>query len=180
MASQFGIDQEKAGELAGLLAPALGSAAKQQAASGNLDSLLGALKGEGQADMFDNGAVAASSEGQAKGAEFLQSLLGGNDATDALSTEAASRSGLDLSTVQQFLPALAAMAQGGLQKNLPDNSIDSMMGGGNAGGLLGMASSLLGGGQSDAQGGGLTMLNNLLDADGDGSALDDILGKFLK
>ena len=35
---------------------------------------------------------------------------------------------------------------------------------------------------ADAQGGGfdLSALNNLLDADGDGSAMDDILGKFMR
>jgi len=46
---------------------------------------------------------------------------------------------------------------------------------------MGMIGGLLGsskGGQSS--GPDLSMLTNMLDADGDGSAMDDILGKFMK
>ncbi len=188
LASQFGLDENKASELTQMLAPAIGSAAKQRAEQGGLDSLLGALKGQDQAAMFDDASAAVSTQGQSQGMDFLKQLLGGQSATDGLATEAAQRSGIDLSTVQQFLPALAAMAQGGLQKNLPDSSIDGMMGaqaltqqqGG--GGLMGMIGGLLGGGKSQAQGGtpDLSMLTSLLDADGDGSAMDDILGKLMR
>ncbi|MDQ7071269.1 MAG: hypothetical protein Q9M48_11135 [Rhodobacterales bacterium] len=82
--------------------------------------------------------------------------------------------------MQQFLPALAAMAQGGLQKNMPDAALDGLMpkSGGSGGGLMGMVGGLLGGG--GAQSGGLAMLTNLLDANGDGSPFDDIMKKFMK
>ncbi len=180
LASQFGIDPGKAEELTAMLAPAIGSAAKQQAESGGLASLLGSLKGEGQAAMFDDAAAAVAPEGQAQGMDFLKGLLGGQEGADGLAAEAASKSGLDLSTVQQFLPALAAMAQGGLQKNMPDAALDGLMpkSGGSGGGLMGMVGGLLGGG--GAQSGGLAMLTNLLDANGDGSPFDDIMKKFMK
>jgi len=178
LASQFGIDASKADELTAMLAPAIGSAAKQQAESGGLASLLGALKGEGQAALFDDAAAAVAPEGQAQGMDFLKGLLGGQEGADGLAAQAASKSGLDLSTVQQFLPALAAMAQGGLQKNMPDAALDGLMpqSGGSGGGLMGMVGGLMGGG---AQSGGLAMLTNLLDADGDGSPFDDIMKKFI-
>lgn len=180
LASQFGIGPDKAAEIAEMLAPAISGAAKQKAASGGLDSLLGAFQGEAQGALFEDASAAASSEGQAQGAAFLDSLLGGQEGRAALEGVAAEKSGLDFSTVQQLLPALAAMAQGGMQKNLPDDSISSMLGGASSGGggLLGMAAGLLGGG---AKGGAdLSMLTDMLDDDGDGSIMDDLLGKFLK
>ena len=115
--------------------------------------------------------------------DFLQNLLGGKDEADGLAQEAASRSGIDPSTVMQFLPALAAMVQGGLQKKMPDSSIDgiesSLMGSAEGGGLMGMVSGLMGG-VKKTDGGGLGSLMQMLDEDGDGSPLDDILGKFMK
>lgn len=139
--------------------------------------------------MFDNAALAATDRGKAQGKAFLANLLGGQDEADGLTQEAATRAGVEPSVVQQFLPAIAAMAQGGLQKNMPDNQIDGMMQGlmggasNQGGGLMGLVGGLLGGKkQGDTGGGGfdLGMLNDLLDADGDGSAMDDILGKFMR
>ena len=145
LAGQLGLDKGTADQLTQMLARAIGSAAKERAQRGGLNDVLGSLKGEGQAEMFDNAALAATDRGK---------------------------------------------AQGGLQKNMPDNQIDGMMqglmGGASnqgAGGLMGLVGGLLGGKKQDDTGGGgfdLGMLNDLLDADGDGSAMDDILGKFMR
>jgi len=187
LASQLGLDEAKASQLAGMLAPAIGSATRQRAERGGLADVLGTLKGETQAGMFDDAAQAASSQGQKQGADFLSKILGGSQQTQDLASEAAHRAGTDVNTVQQFLPALAAMVQGGLQKNLPDAQIDGMMGqlgtGDQGGGLMGMLGGLLGGGKGGKGGSGgpdLSMLNQLLDADGDGSVMDDILGKLMR
>ena len=185
LAAQLGLDEAKANQLAGLLAQVIGSAAKQRAESGGLESVLGALRGEEQAQMFEDASVAASPAGQQQGMAILESLMGDQQQAQGLASEAASRVGVDQSTVAQFLAALAAMAQGGLQKQMPDSSIDGMMqafsGGGQGGGLMGMVSGLLGGGKAGAQGGpDLSMLTSMLDADGDGSILDDVMGKFIR
>ncbi len=187
LAGQFGLDETKASELSSLLAPAIGSAAKQQAEGGGLSDLLGALKGEDQGAMFEDAAQAASSAGMAKGQEFLEKVMGGTQGAQGLASEAASRTGIDMDTVMKFMPAMAAMLQGGLQKQMPDSALDGIMnaaggggdGGGGGGGLGGLVSGLMGaaGGSADS---GLGMLTKMLDADGDGSPLDDILGKFLK
>lgn len=177
LASQLGIDEKKAGELSKLLAPAIGSAATKQAQGGGLGDLLGSLKGEGLGDMFDNPAQAAAPEAQAQGMAFIEQLMGGAKGAEGLASEAASRTGLDMGTVMKFMPALAAMLQGGMQKQMPDSSIDSMLGGlTGGGGIGGMISGLMGGGK----GPDLGALTSMLDANGDGSPLDDILGKFLK
>lgn len=177
LAKQFGIDEGKANELAEMLAPSIGSAANKKAQSGGLTDVLGALRGENQGGLFDDAAQAAAPEGQKQGMDFLESLLGGAQGPRGLADEAANRSGIDVGTIMQFLPALAAMLQGGMQKKMPDSSIDNMM---NAGGGLG---DLLGGLMGSGKSGGspdLGALTDMLDANGDGSPLDDILGKFLK
>lgn len=180
LAEQAGLDHAQAGDLTNLLAPVIGKAAKQKAESGGLDSILGALKGEAQAGMFDDAAQAASPEGAAQGANFLNGLLGDNG-TNALAEQAAERTGIGMEQIMAFLPALGAMAQGGLQKQMPDASIDALQATqsqGSGGGLMGLVGGLLGGSQ---QGGpDLSALTSLLDADGDGSVVDDIMEKLSK
>ena len=105
LAEQVGLDQAQAGDLTNLLAPVIGKAAKQQAESGGLDSILGALKGEAQAGLFDDAAQAASPEGAAQGANFLNGLLGDNG-TNALAEQAAERTGIGMEQIMAFLPAL--------------------------------------------------------------------------
>ncbi len=187
LGSQFGLDETKTKELSKMLAPAIGSAAKKKAESGGLNDLLSSLKGESQGGLFDDAAQAAAPAGQAQGGAFLEQLMGSAQGAEGLAGEAANRSGIDMATVMKFLPALAAMLQGGMQKQMPDSALDQMMGsasGGSDGGIGGLISGLMGGGSSgspgDSEGSGLSALTKMLDADGDGSPLDDILGQFMK
>ena len=185
LAGQFGLDEEKAGGLASMLAPAVGSAAKKRAESGGLEGLLGQLQGEGMGNLFDAPEQAAAPEAQQQGQNFLEGLLGSREATDELANEAANRAGVDAGTVQQFMPALAAMLQGGMQKQTPDTSIQGMMtqlGGGatnQGGGIMSMLSGLLST-QNKGSGPDLSMITNMLDADGDGSVMDDVLERIMK
>lgn len=190
LARQVGIDQDQASGLAEMLAPAIAQGAKRRAQKGGLEAVLGQLMGEAQGGYLDDPAAAAAPAGQAQGQQFLDQILGSRQASGELAATAAQRSGLDLGAVAQFLPALAAMLQGGMQRSLPDSSIQNMISGGGpgaaggsggAGGLLGAIGGLLGGGGSQAagSGGGLDMLTGMLDADGDGSALDDVLERFM-
>jgi len=182
LGDEFGLDETKVDELSKLLAPAIGSAAKKKAESGGLNDLLGSLKGESQGGMFDDARQAAAPSGQAQGTAFLEQLLGGSQGAEGLASEAANRTGIDMNTVMKFLPALAAMLQGGMQKQMPDSALDQMMGSASAdsgGGIGGLVSSLMGGGGSSSDS-GLGMLTQMLDANNDGSPLDDILSKFMK
>jgi len=186
LASQFGLDESKAQELTQMLAPAIGQAAKKRAEEGQLDTVLGAMKGEDKAAFFDDAAAAAAPEAQAQGQNFLENLLGDSAATEGLAATLAEKVGLDQDTVKQFMPSVAAMAQGGLQKQMPDEQIDGMMAAAQpqqSGGLMGMIGGLLGGnkgGEAEGQGNALGMLNQMLDADGDGNAMNDILSKFMR
>ncbi|MBM7066628.1 DUF937 domain-containing protein [Actibacterium sp. 188UL27-1] len=186
LAQQFNMEEAQVGQLSQLLAPAIGQATKRRAEAGGLEAVLGQMQGEGQAQLFDDPAAAAAPEGRAQGAAFLEQIMGGADGTQGLAQEAASRSGVDVTTVQEFLPALAGLLQGGMQRNMPDAAIQGLMGdqGGGArsggGGLMGMVSGLMGGNRPGGSGGGMDLLTNLLDADNDGSVMDDILEKFMR
>lgn len=188
LARQFGMDEAQAGGLAEMLAPAIGSAAKKRAESGGLEALLGQLKGEAQGGLFDDAAAAAAPEAREQGQNFLDGLLGSRDASQQLAQEAASRANVDQNQVEQFMPALAAMLQGGMQKQTPDTDITGMLqgmmggaGGSSGGGIMGLIGGLLGGSKGGSGGGfDLGALSNMLDADGDGSPLDDILAKVMR
>jgi hypothetical protein len=189
LAEQLGMDEGKVSDLAKILAPTIGSAAKKKVQSGGLEAMLGRLMGENQGSLFDDATQAASSLGQAQGMGFLKELLGGQKQTEAVAQEVAKQSGFDISDIMKLLPSLAAMAQGGLQKQMPDSTIQGLLrsaipqapsgAGGGVGGLIG---GLLGGGKQETTGDGLDMssLFNMLDANNDGSPLDDILGKLMK
>jgi len=123
LARQFGIDEDKVGGLTEMLAPAIAQGTKRRAQHGGLEAVLGQLTGEAQSAYLDDPATAAAPEGQAHGQQFLDQILGSREASGELATEAANRSGIDLGAVMQFLPAIAAMLQGGMQRNLPDSSI---------------------------------------------------------
>ena len=114
--------------------------------------------------------------------------MGSRDSTRELAREAATRSGVEQSKVEEFLPALAAMLQGGMQKQTPDSSISNLMTGltggtpNQGGGIMSMLSGLLGTQNKGGGGGGLDIssITSMLDADGDGSPLDDILEKVMR
>lgn len=177
LAKQVGLDPAQASTLTDMLAPVIGKAAKSQVETGGLAGIVGALQGEGQAALFDDPAQAASADGQAQGTQFLSGLLGDNGVA-GLAEQAAERTGIDASQIAAFLPALGAMAQGGLQKSMPDDTLAAMTPSENAGGgLMSLVGGLLGG-SSGADNPALGMLTSFLDADGDGSVVDDILEKI--
>ena len=75
---------------------------------------------------------------------------------------------------------------GGLQSALTGMAMQQLMGGGaKAGGLGGLLGGLMGGGrraqtqQRQQHQNGMGMLGKMLDADGDGSTMDDILGMVM-
>lgn len=216
LANQLGMDPSQADQLTSMLAPTLGKAVMRRAETDGLDAVMGQFKGEAQAGYYDAPDMAASDEGQAQGQQLLDSLLGSQDASNGLAAEAATRAGVDPALVMKFLPAIAAMLMGGMQKSMPDNQIDEVLGqfgqafgGGSSnpmgdllGGVLGSA---LGGASQSSAGGGLMdmlggmmgqggqsaapsstgnaaidMMTSMLDQDGDGSALDDVLERFMK
>lgn len=192
LAAQVGLDAETARSLADMVGPAIGTAAKRRAEAGELDQVLSPLKGEDKAVYFDAPERAAEPGAQADGMAFLDQLLGSREATEKLTAAAAERSGAEPEKAGAFLPGLAAALQGGMQRQTPDSSIDDLLSGlmggssqasGQGGGILGMVMGLLGGGAKNGagqQGSALGPLLQMLDRDGDGSPLDDVLDMVMK
>lgn len=208
LGEQFGIDETTTRSLAEQLTPTIAGGAKARAkAEGGLGTLLGQLMGEQEVAYYEEPAKAASPTARAQGEKFLENLFGSAEAPREIASAAAARTGASQDLVSQFLPALAAMLQGAMQKQAPDDQVKGAMGaigsadkagagigdllgalggggGAGGGGLGGMLGGLLGGGgqgqAGESSGGGLDGLLQTLDADGDGSPFNDILAKFTK
>lgn len=199
---QFGLDERTTRSLAEQLAPTIASGAKQKAREdGGLGAVLGQLLGEREVAYYEEPAKAATPAARAQGEEFLKGLFGSAEAPREIANAAAERTGTPQDLVSQFLPALAAMLQGAMQKQAPDDQVRGAMGamgsndrpgvgiedllgaltGGSSGGsgIGDLIGGLLGGGKSQPQAsGGLDQLLQTLDADGDGSPFNDIVRKF--
>ncbi|QIE54716.1 DUF937 domain-containing protein [Pikeienuella piscinae] len=204
----FGLDPAMTEALAAQIAPAISGGVKRKAAEeGGLGVVLGQLQGQGQAGYYDAPTVAAAPEARVAGEDFLSQLFGDRQAAPELARAAAVKTGAPPEKAEAFTPALAAMLQGGMQRAAPDEEIDAAIGGmevaggdragaglgdllgalggassGEGGALGGIMAALTGGGgrAGAAPGGGLGQLLQMLDADGDGSPLDDVIGRFLK
>jgi len=179
MARELGISEGEAARGAEALAPALLGGFKKEALAqpqglGGLGDLLGQLGGGGLLDQV----LSPQPTDTRQGDGVLNQIFGSRDVSRTVADDAATRSGLDASMLKRMLPMLAMLVAGYMAKQGGSASTTSTDTDGGLGGLLG---GLLGGGSSAAgASGGLT---SLLDANGDGNALDDILrmaGKSLR
>ncbi|HEY0876422.1 MAG TPA: DUF937 domain-containing protein [Vicinamibacterales bacterium] len=166
---ELGISEADAARGAAALAPAILGGFKKQAQaqpSGlqGLDGLLGQLGG---ASLLEN--VLSPQPTQVdKGNDVLGQIFGSKDVSRTVAANASSQTGLDSGILRRMLPMLAMMVAGYMAR-----------GGGasgqtpSTGGLGGLVGGLLGGGGAGSSGAG--GLGSMLDMDGDGNPLDDIL-----
>ena len=170
IASQLGIDQQTAAAGAAALLPALMGGFKQQAQSaGGLDGLAGML----------GGLMGQQAAPVQQGNDVLGQIFGSKDVSRAVATNASGASGISPDLLKKMLPIVAMLAASYFaRRNAPAAAAPAE--GGMAGGLGGLLGSVLGGlgGQAPAAGaaGGLGGLASMLDLDGDGNPLDDIMG----
>ena len=146
------------------------------------ESLNSALEEDNHASVLDNlgglggmifgGGPQAPPPRQADAGGILGHILGGNQGQVA--QQVSEKSGLDIGKVAQILMFLAPIVMGylGRQKQEQNAGPDGL--GGILGGLLGATQS-----QSQPSAGG-SVINNMLDSDGDGSSLDDIASMAYK
>lgn len=183
IAKELGIDEKTAAAGAAALLPAvLGGFKKQaQAQPGGLDGLVGMLGGMGGGGLLD-AVLAPQATPVDKGNQVLGQIFGTPDVSRAVAGQAAASSGISPDLLKKLLPIVAMAAAGMMAKSASAAPAD---GGGGLGGLLGqMVGGLMGGGQQPAAAGGpsggLGGLASMLDMDGDGNPLDDILGMAQK
>lgn len=187
MAKDLGIPPAMAKQGAEALLPAILGGFKKQAQSGGIEGLGGLLGQLGGGGLLDS-VLGSQPTPVAPGNEVLGQIFGSKDVSRTVAGQAASQTGLDSGLLKKMLPILAMMVAGYMAKQggqaqggggLGD-LIGGALGGGSGGGLGGMLGNVLGGavggGAAPAAGGGLGGLGKMLDLDGDGNPLDDILG----
>lgn len=184
MARELGITEAQAARGAEALAPAiLGGFKKQtQAQPAGLAGLGGLLSQLGGGGLLDN-VLGAEPTDVNRGNDVLGQIFGSKDVSRTVAQNASTRSGLDPSILKKMLPMLAMLVAGFMAKQGGGGAAQGAPSGGGIGDLLG---GLMGGGSGRSvapAGGAQGGLGSLLDLDGDGNALDDILGmagKMLK
>jgi len=180
IARELGVNEDQAAQGAGALLPAVLGGLKKQAESqpaglGGLGDLLGQLGGGGLLDNVLSSAPTDVSQGN----EVLGQIFGSKDVSRTVAGHAATQSGLDPELLKKMLPMVAMLAAGVMSRQASAAAPAAPAGGGLGGMLGGLVGGLLGGqgggGAAAAPAGGLGGLASLLDANGDGNALDDIL-----
>lgn len=173
MARELGINEAQAASGAAALLPAiLGGFKKQaQAQPAGIESLGGLLGKLGGGGLLDN-VLSPQPTNVSLGNDVLGQIFGSKEVSRTVAQNVASQSGLDPAVLKKMLPMLAMMVAGYMAKQRsPGVATQPSQSGG---GLAGMLGGLLGGGQSSGSGSG-GGLGSMLDMNGDGNSLDDIL-----
>jgi hypothetical protein len=176
MARELGINEQQVRSGAAALLPAIAGGFKKQAQSSGIDGLTGMLGKLGGGGLLDN-VLSSKPTDVSRGNDVLGQIFGSKEVSRTVAANAATNSGLDAATLQKLLPMLA-MAVGGFMAKQANAPSAPATGGGGLGGLV---AGLVGGGNKSASGGG--GLASMLDMDGNGNPLDDIMrlaGKALR
>ena len=180
VARDLGVSQGEVATGAEALLPAILGGLKKQAQSsptGGLEGLGGLLGQLGGGSLLDQ-VLSPQPTDVKQGNDVLGQIFGSKDVSRSVAQSASAQTGLDSGLLKKMLPMLAMLVAGYLAKQgQAAPAHDSANGGGGLGGLLG---GLLGGGAAGVAGGapaagGLGGLGAMLDMNGDGNALDDIL-----
>ncbi|MEZ5543511.1 MAG: DUF937 domain-containing protein [Pseudomonadota bacterium] len=163
----FGVSESEARTALSALVPALARGMQNNMATPQgAEDLLGALARGGHQRYIDQPGAVPAQQVTADGNAILGHLLGSKDVSRRVAGHAADQTGLDSGLLKKMLPVIATLVMGAVSKQ--------------TGAVQGLPGGL--GGQA-AGGAGLGgMLTQFLDADKDGSILDDLMGmarKFL-
>lgn len=171
MARELGVNESVAQAGAAALLPSILGGFKKttQAQPSGLDGLGGLLGQLGGGGLLDS-VLRPQPTPVNKGNEILGQIFGSKEVSRTVAAGAEQQTGISSDLLKKMLPIVAMMVAGYMAKQGGDNSGNSS--GGGIGGLIG---GLLGGGSKTASG-GLGGLASLLDLDGDGNPLDDIIG----
>jgi hypothetical protein len=205
IARELGVPPAMAQAGAAALLPAILGGFKKQAQAqpegiGGLGGLLSQLGGGGLLDAVLKPEPTPVEQGN----DVLGQIFGSKDVSRTVAGHAAAQTGLDSGLLKKMLPMLAMLVAGYLAKQGGGQAagggdlgglIGGMLGGGQGqagggglGGALGnVLGGMLGGGQAapaqaqaPSPAGGLAGMASMLDFDGDGNPLDDIMGMAAK
>jgi len=172
VARELGVSESQAATGAAALLPAIlgGFKRQTQAQPTGLEGLAGMLSGLGGGGLLDD-VLSPQPTNVSRGDDVLGQIFGSRDVSRTVARNASTQTGLDPMLLKKMLPMLAMLVAGYMAKQ-GHGSAAPQAGGGGLGDLLG---GMLGGGQA-AAGRGAPGLASMLDLDGDGNPLDDILG----
>jgi hypothetical protein len=180
VARELGVSPQQAQSGAAALLPAILGGFKKQAQPTGLEGLGGLLNGLGGGGLLDN-VLSPQPTNVNLGNNVLGQIFGSRDVSRSVATHAASQTGLDPALLKKMLPILAMMVAGYMAKQSGGAAAPQ---GGGMGGLGGLLGQLAGGAAPQraaappgAASGGLA---SMLDLNGDGNPLDDILGMAQK
>ncbi|WP_341227239.1 DUF937 domain-containing protein [uncultured Arcticibacterium sp.] len=173
VSGQTGAPTNKTADVLGMALPVLMGAMQRNANTPDgAAGLLSAVTGKHNGGILDNlgglfqGGVDDSVVND--GAGILGHVLGGKQA--GVESALSQKSGLDMGTVSQILKVAAPILMGVVGKQVSQSNVQDSNGLGN---VLG---GLLGGGTGSKQ---QSLIESFLDADGDGSIVDDLAGMLL-
>ncbi len=196
-AQSTGLPPAQAQSAIAALLPAISSALKMNTESPQgLAGLLGALQGGRHAEYLDNPQMLGQPQTVNDGNAILGHLFGSKEVSRAVAGHAAKQTGIGADVLKKLLPLVASMAMGSLSKQTKQPSMQSaltgmaiqhLMGGGGqkSSGLGSILQAVMGGKakqqrqvqqrQVQAHQNGMGIIGKMLDADGDGSIMDDVL-----
>jgi hypothetical protein len=171
VSSQTGQSENKTGDLLSMAMPVLmGAMQRNSSTPEGASGLLGALTGKHNGGILDNlGGLFDGGVDQSvtdDGAGILGHILGNKQ--PAVENALSQKSGIDAGSVAQILKVAAPILLGMLGKQAKQNNVSD------ANGLSGLLGSISGGGSKQQ-----SLIESFLDADGDGSILDDVAGMLL-
>ena len=180
IARELGVSESQAASGAAALAPAILGGFKKQAQSqpGGLEGLGGLLGKLGGGALLDN--VLAPQPTQVdRGNEVLGQIFGSKDVSRTVAQNAAAQTGLSPDLLKKMLPMLGMLVAGYMAKQ--GGAGAAAQAAPTSGGLGNLLGGLLKGGggagaaASKPGAGGLGALASMLDMNGDGNPLDDIM-----
>jgi hypothetical protein len=159
MGQQLGLGDDQTMSVLSTLVPALaGGFQRNMQNPGGLDALMGALTGGQHGQYLENPSSLAGAAGDGNG--ILGHILGSKDVSREVATRAAAQTGLDPGILKQALPLVAALMMGAMARQGSGATLAS--------------------GASTPGGGLMSMLTPMLDANRDGSIVDDVMGMLGK
>jgi len=182
IAKELGVSETQAANGAAALAPAILGGFKKQAQSqpAGLEGLGGLVNKLGGGGLLDD-VLAPQPTHVNRGNDVLGQIFGSKEVSRTVAQDAASKSGLSPELLKKMLPMMAMLVTGYLAKqqgagaaaSSPAAAAPAASAGGVLGGVLG---GLRSGGTTGAQRAGATGgIASMLDMNGDGNVLDDIL-----
>ena len=160
LARSFGIRDDQAQAAVTQMVPALSQGIRRNISSeSGLSSLLKALQNGGHQKYVDHPERLAERQTTEDGNAILGHIFGSKEVSRTVADRTNAATGLDSGLLKQMLPVVASMMMGSLSKQASGAGIPG-------GGAV----------SADSAGGLAGMLSGFLDADKDGSVVDDLLG----